>query len=77
MKAVDFSTINEENRLRRKVETLTEKQDEIKKMKKEHQQEMESMREEMKKHFSQVMAMIQHNPKLAHIKPEALTKGRL
>ena len=77
MKAVDFLTINEENKLRRKVETLTEKQDEIQKMKEEYEQEMKSMRDEMNKQFSQVMAIIQHNPKLAQIKPEALVKKKL
>jgi integrase len=74
MKAVDFLTINEENRLRRKVETLTEKQDEIQKMKDKHQQEMASMREEMNKQFNQIMSIIQQNPELAKVKPEVLTK---
>jgi integrase len=67
---IDALTINEENKLRRRVETLTEKQDEIQKMKDKHEQEMKSMREEM----NQIITMIQHNPKLAHVKPEALAK---
>jgi hypothetical protein len=33
-----------------------------------------SVREEMNQQFSQIMSMIQQNPQLAHIKPEALTK---
>lgn len=71
---IDSLTINEENKLRRKVETLTEKQNEIQKMKDKHQQEMTSMREEMNKQFSQIMSIIQQNPQLAQVKPEALTK---
>ena len=55
---IDQLTINEENKLRRKVETLTEKQDEIQKMKYEYEQEMKSMREEMESKFQQVLAKI-------------------
>jgi flagellar capping protein FliD len=55
---VDQLTINEENKLRRKVETLTERQDEIQKMKDKHEHEMKSMREEMEKKFQQVLAKI-------------------
>jgi hypothetical protein len=76
LKAIDLLTIDESNKLRRKVETLTEKQDEIKKMKEEHEQDMKSMRDEMNKQFNQVMAMIQQNPKLAQVKPEALVKKK-
>ena len=43
-------------------------------MKDKHQQEMASMREEMNKQFGQIMSIIQQNPKLAQVKPEALTK---
>jgi hypothetical protein len=67
LKVVDSVIINEENKLRRKVETLTEKQDEIQKMKDKHEEEMKSMREDMNKQFGQV---IQENPKLANVKPE-------
>jgi integrase len=55
---IDQLTINEENRLRKKVETLTEKQDEIQKMKYEHECEMKSMREELESKFQQVLARI-------------------
>ena len=55
---IDSLTINEENKLRRKVETLTEKQDEIRKMKDKHEHEMKSMREEMENKFQQVLAKI-------------------
>jgi hypothetical protein len=63
-------TINEENRLKAKVNELTEKQDEIALLKLEHRQEMKQMREDM----NQVMLMIQENPQLAHIKPERLSR---
>ena len=55
---IDSLTINEENKLRRKVETLAEKQDEIQKMKDKHELEMKSMREEMENKFQQLLAKI-------------------
>jgi integrase len=55
---IDSLTINEENKLRRKVETLAEKQDEIQKMKDKHEHEMKLMREEMESKFQQVLAKI-------------------
>jgi integrase len=73
---MDFLTINEENRLRREVTSLTEKQDEIKRMKDKHEQEMKSIREEMNLQFSQVMELIRENPKLAKVKPEVLVKKK-
>jgi len=33
---------------------------------------MEVLRVEMNQQFSQIMSIIQQNPKLAHVKPEAL-----
>ena len=35
-----------------------------------------SIREEMNQQFSHIMSMIQQNPKLAQIKPEALVKKK-
>jgi len=77
LKAIDYLTINEENKLRRKVETLNERQDEIQKMKDKHEQEMKSMREEINQQFNQIMSMIQQNPKLSQVKLEALVKKKL
>jgi hypothetical protein len=37
-----------------------------------HEQEMNGIREEMNQQFTTIMLMIQQNPLLAHIKPEAL-----
>jgi hypothetical protein len=56
---IDQLTINEENKLRRTVETLTEKQDEIQKIKDKHEQEMKSMREEMEVKFNQILTKIE------------------
>jgi len=74
--AVDHLTINEENRLKKKVKELTRKQDDIEIMKERHDQEIKDIREQMNKQFSQIMSMIQHNPKLAHVKPESLMNKR-
>ena len=35
------------------------------------------MREEMNQQFSQIMSMIQQNPKLAQVKPEALLNRKV
>jgi hypothetical protein len=37
-----------------------------------HEQEIKGIREEMNQQFTTIMLMIQQNPLLAHIKPEAL-----
>jgi integrase len=58
-------------------ETLEEqerKESEVQSIREKYEQDMKSIREEMNKQFSQVMEMIQQNPKLANVKPEALTK---
>jgi integrase len=70
--AIDDLTINEENRLRIKVDELTQKQDEIQLMRAKHEHEMKAIHDQM----NQIMSMVQQNPKLAHIKPEALVKKR-
>ena len=73
--AVNYLTINEEGRLKKKVKELTRKQDEIEIMKQRHEEEIKDIREQMNKQFGHIMSMIQHNPKLAHVKPEALVKN--
>jgi chromosome segregation ATPase len=45
--AVDWLTINEENRLKKQVKELTNKQDEIEVMKERYEQEMKDMRKEI------------------------------
>jgi hypothetical protein len=63
---VDVLTINEENKLRRKVKALTQREDEVQKMKYEHQQEMKLMQDKM----NRIMEMIQENPELARLRPQ-------
>jgi hypothetical protein len=37
---------------------------------------MKSVREEMNNQFSYILSMVQQNPKLAQVKPEALVKKK-
>jgi integrase len=73
LKAVDNLTINEENRLRIKVEELTKKKNEIETMEFKHREEIATIREQMK----QVVMMVRENPKLANIKPEVLVQKKI
>ena len=50
------------------------KESEVEVLKVKYEQDMKSMREEMHKQFEKIMSVIQQNPQLAQIKPEALTK---
>jgi Phage integrase family len=68
--AINDLAINEEFRLRKKVDELTKMKDEIELMEIKHEQEIKVMRDQM----NQIMSMMQHNPKLAYIKPESLIK---
>ena len=68
LKGVDNLTINEENRLRIKLDELAKKNDEIGTMELKHREEIKSIREQM----NQIMVMVQRNPRLANIKPEVL-----
>ena len=43
-------------------------------MKQKYEHDIQTIREETNQRFNQIMSMIQHNPKLAHVKPEALAK---
>jgi integrase/recombinase XerD len=42
-----------------------------------YENNMMAMREEMNRQFSQIMSMIQQNPTLANVKPEALVKKEI
>jgi integrase/recombinase XerD len=46
-------------------------------LKEKYSQDIMAIREEMNQQFSQIMSMIQQNPTLAQIKPEALVKKEL
>ena len=72
LKAVDNLTINEENRLKKKVTELEQKQDEITLMKFKHQKEIDSIREQMDKKFNNILSLLQKAPQLAQVKPEIL-----
>jgi integrase len=68
LKGVDNLTINEENRLRIKLDELAKKNDEIGTMELKHREEIKTIREQM----NQIMVIVQRNPRLANIKPEIL-----
>jgi hypothetical protein len=70
LNAVNLLTIGEENRLKKKIIELTEKQDEITLMKLKHEREMQQMDQKL----DDIMAIIRQNPKLAGVKPESLKK---
>jgi hypothetical protein len=66
--------IIEQDALKKQVERLQlEKQNETQAMQQKYQQEMNAMREQM----NQIILMIQQNPALAQVKPEALVKKRV
>jgi integrase len=55
---------------------LREKDQEIDLMKEKYESELQAIRDETNQKFNQILTMIQKNPKLANIKPEALlSKG--
>jgi integrase len=56
---------------------LYEKEKEIQSIKQKYDQDIQTVREEMNQQFGQIMSIIQQNPRLAHVKPEALAKKRL
>ena len=49
----------------------------LQEMEQRHENNMKAMREEMNQQFSQILSMIQQNPTLAQVKPEALVKKEL
>ena len=68
LKAVNNLTINEENRLRIKLDELTKKNNEIQTMELTHREEIKVIHEQM----NRLMVLVQKNPKLANIKPQIL-----
>ena len=46
-------------------------------MEEKHRQDMDAMREEMKQQFKKIMSMVQKNPVLAQVKPDALVRKEL
>ena len=53
---------------------MSEKDREMQAMKQKYELEIQAIREETNQRFIQIISMIQHNPKLAHVKPESLVK---
>lgn len=53
---------------------MSEKDSEMQAMKQKYEQDIQAIREETNQRFNQIMSMIQHNPKLAQVKPESLMK---
>ena len=70
IKAVEYLTINNLNRLQEKIESLEEKQDDLVSMKLQHVQEINAMREEVKMEVkSQLRELI------TQLKPEIVNEG--
>ena len=65
--------INLDNEYTREMELEQENRS----LKEKYEQDMKLMREEMYQQFAKIMSMIQHNPKLSQVKPEALVKKKL
>lgn len=68
--AINDLTINEEYRLTNKLTELQFKNDQIMELERRHKKDLEAVQNQM----AQMMQMIRHNPKLAHVKQESLIK---
>ena len=49
------------------------KESEVQRLQDKYEQDMKAMREEMNQQFKKIMSMVQKDPLLAQVKPEALT----
>jgi integrase len=56
---------------------MSEKDREMQAMKQKYEQDIQTIREETNQRFNQIMSMIQHNPKLTQVKPDALLKKNI
>src|ERR671931_358287 len=54
------------------LEKQQEKESEVQKLQQKYEQDMKAIREDMSQQFSQIMSVIQQNPKLVQVKPEVL-----
>jgi hypothetical protein len=59
------------------IEETQRKESEVKELKEKYEEDMNAIRYEMNQQFAQVMSLIQQNPQLVQIKPEALTRKKL
>src|SRR5215469_8452939 len=55
------------------LEKQQEKESEVQRLQEKYEQDMKTMREEMNQQFKKIMSMVQKNPVLAQVKPDALT----
>jgi len=70
--------ILEQEAIKKQLEKLrTDKEIEGQAIQQKHELDLQKMREEMNHQFSQIMSLIQQNPQLAYIKPEALTGKKI
>ena len=69
-KAINNLTINPENRLKRKIETLETRQDEILLMKLNHDKEIKSLREDVQSEMKQQISEL-----ISKLKPEMVLKA--
>jgi hypothetical protein len=56
---------------------LSEKDREMQAMKQKYEHDIQTIREETNQRFNQIISMIQQNPKLAQVKPDALVKKKI
>jgi integrase/recombinase XerD len=59
------------------LEKQQEKESEVHRLQQQYEHDMKSMREEMKQQFKKIMMMVQKNPMLSQVKPEALARKRV
>jgi phenylalanyl-tRNA synthetase alpha subunit len=65
--------ILEQEAIKKQLEKLRiDKEIEAQSIQQKHEQDLQKMREEMNQQFSQIISMIQQNPKLSNVKPEVL-----
>ena len=66
--------IIEQDAIKKKLERIqTDNEKETQAIRHKYEKDINAMREEMNQQFSQIMSIIQQNPRLAQIKPEVLT----
>lgn len=73
LNAADLLTVNEESRLKRKVQELLDKQDEITLMKLKHEREMDDMRKNLsvlKDSNNEILQLLKYPEKLVQVASE-------
>jgi hypothetical protein len=70
--AVDLLTINQENRLNKKIQELEKQRDQIELMKLKHVKDMQELKNQTEFRLDKILSIIQENPKLAKVKKNVL-----